>query len=512
MQEGYDTFSSRVSINVSVNIIRTIVMALTGFLMVPYYIGSLGMATYAIIPLITSVTTYFLAMSDSLADAFTRYTAISVQNGDSDAVNRTFTSSVIGMAKCVAMLMPVVIILSVVAPFIFNIGDTSDLSVQLTFFMIITSTLMLSFSACMGSVFMAYNKMYITYVGRIIQCLLQVGLVVLLFYLDTPSLTFVGISYIVAIVVFLLIMLASLKKVCPTIKFSREYYDRELLSKMGRLGLWAVIAELGALLFIQTSMVVVNVMIGSEAQGSFSVAANILSMINTACTAVSASVIPLIYRSYANKDTDGMIRTLKVFSKFIGLLMAFPIAYAVLFTPQVIQVWIGSGYDDIYPMLYVMLPVEVAVCVSSAMICVPIVYARLRHLALMTVVLGVLNVIMAIVFIEIGWGTLGACIAWAISMVLLKMIFYPSYASKLTTDTHGKYVHSLTSAYLSFIVAVAIGLLIRQFYTLPSTWMAILLSATFSFGIYLIIMFRFMFNDDEKRMMETFLPGFLQRF
>ena len=259
-------------------------------------------------------------------------------------------------------------------------------------------------------------------------------------------------------------------------------------------------------------MVVVNVMIGSEAQGSFSVAANILSMINTACTAVSASVIPLIYRSYANKDTDGMIRTLKVFSKFIGLLMAFPIAYAVLFTPQVIQVWIGSGYDDIYPMLYVMLPVEVAVCVSSAMICVPIVYARLRHLALMTVVLGVLNVIMAIVFIEIGWGTLGACIAWAISMVLLKMIFYPSYASKLTTDTHGKYVHSLTSAYLSFIVAVAIGLLIRQFYTLPSTWMAILLSAALSFGIYLIIMFRFMFNDDEKKMMETFLPGFLQRF
>ena len=98
------------------------------------------------------------------------------------------------------------------------------------------------------------------------------------------------------------------------------------------------------------------------------------------------------------------------------------------------------------------------------------------------------------------------------SMVLLKMIFYPSYASKLTADTHGKYVHSLTSAYLSFIVAVAIGLLIRQFYTLPSTWMAILLSATLSFGIYLIIMFRFMFNDDEKRMMETFLPGFLQRF
>ena len=38
------------------------------------------------------------------------------------------------------------------------------------------------------------------------------------------------------------------------------------------------------------------------------------------------------------------------------------------------------------------------------------------------------------------------------------------------------------------------------------------MSAALSFGIYLIIMFRFMFNDDEKKMMETFLPGFLQRF
>ncbi|MBR1974007.1 MAG: hypothetical protein IKA33_04995, partial [Candidatus Methanomethylophilaceae archaeon] len=94
-------FSSKVSLNVLTNVVRTVVMAIVGFMMVPYYIGEFGMAAYAIIPLITTVTTYFLAMSDSLASAFTRYTAVAVGEGDMDAVNRTFTSSVVGMAKCI---------------------------------------------------------------------------------------------------------------------------------------------------------------------------------------------------------------------------------------------------------------------------------------------------------------------------------------------------------------------------------------------------------------------------
>lgn len=512
MEEQYDSFSSRVSINVTINIIRTIVMALTGFLMVPYYIGTLGMATYAIIPLITSITMYFLAMSDSLAEAFARYTAISVQRGDPGAINRTYTSSTIGMAKCIALLMPLVFLLSFVSPFIFDVGGTSDLSVQSTFLMIIISTLLLSFSASMGSVFMAYNKMYITYIGRIIQCLLQAGLVILLFYVDSPSLVIVGISYVVAIVVFLLMMWACLRVICPEVRFSLGYYDRELLGRMGRLGIWAVIAELGSLLFVQTSMVVVNIMIGSEEQGSFSVAANMLSMINTACTAVSASVIPLIYRCYAKGDTDGMVLTLKVYSKFIGLFMAFPIAYLVLFVPQIIGIWIGGGYEDIYPMLYIMLPAEICVCVASPMICIPTVHARLRNTAMVTVALGLFNVILAMIFVWIGWGTLGVCVAWTISMVMLKMIYYPACASKLTSGTYGRYVRSLLYAYAVFAMAVAIGFCLTQFYTLPTTWLAVLSSAAIGFAIYLVIMFKFMFDDDEKRMMGTFLPGFLQRF
>ena len=73
MQEAEDPkFSSRVSLNAVSNVLRTAIMAVTGLIMVPYYIGEMGFGIYAVIFLATTITTYFVAVSDSIAQAFTR--------------------------------------------------------------------------------------------------------------------------------------------------------------------------------------------------------------------------------------------------------------------------------------------------------------------------------------------------------------------------------------------------------------------------------------------------------
>ena len=508
-----DSFSSRVSLNMVTNIIRTVIMALVGFMMVPYYIGEFGLSTYAIIPLITTITTYFLAMSDSLANAFTRYMAVSVQEGDMDAANRTYTSSTIGMLKCIALLMPVVFVVSVLSPYIFDVGEAHSLDVQLAFLMILGSSLMLSFSACMGSVFMAYNKMYITYIGRIVHCVLQVGLVLVFFLFTDSSLTMIGVSYVVSTAVFLIIMAVYLRKECPQIRFSRRCYDRNLLRRMSGLGVWAIVCEFGSLMFIQASMIVVNLMVGSTAQGSFSVAANVISMTNTACTSIAAAAMPLAYRCYAQHDSEGMVRVLKIFTKFVGLFMAFPLAYVMVFAPQVIGIWLGSGYSDIYPMLYIMIPAEIAVCTVNALIEVPVVFEKMRPVALATGIFGILNIVFAVVILMVtDWGVLGVCISWTVSMLLLKLVFYPLYASKLTSGKLGRYVPSLIYSYVAFAILTVLGYAFTQVFTLPTSWTAVLLSLLMGFIVYFVVMMRFCFNRDERGMVVTFLAGFIQRF
>ncbi|MBQ8179845.1 MAG: MATE family efflux transporter [Candidatus Methanomethylophilaceae archaeon] len=505
-------FSSKVSLNVLTNVVRTVIMALVGFMMVPYYIGEFGLAAYAIIPLITTITAYFLAMSDSLASAFTRYMAVAVGEGDMDAVNRTFTSSVVGMAKCILVMMPLVVLISAASPHVFDTGGSDPLGVQLAFLMIMVSSLMISFSACMGSVFMAYNRMYITFLGRIVHCVLQVGLVLVFFFVEGPSLAFIGVSYIVASVVFLGIMVVNLRRVCPTLVFSRRFHDPELLRRMSGLGVWAIVAQMGSLLFIQASMIVVNLLIGSVAQGSFSIAANMISMVNTACTSIAIAATPLVYRSYAQGDTDRMVAVLRVFTKFSGVMMAFPLVYIIVFAPQVVGVWLGPGYEELYPLLYIMLPVEVAVCTSNALVNVPVVYERLRPVAITTIALGVFNVVSTMVILEFTeLGVLGACISWAVSMALLKLLFYPLYTSKLIIGDRRLFMGPMFWGYVSFGVLLVLGILLTGFFTLPTTWGAVIASALAGMAVYVLFTIRFMFNSEERDVMRSFLPGFVQR-
>ena len=192
--------------------------------------------------------------------------------------------------------------------------------------------------------------------------------------------------------------------------------------------------------------------------------------------------------------------------------MAFPLAYVMIFAPQVIGIWLGSGYSDIYPMLYIMLPAEVTVCTVNALIEVPVVFERMRPVALATGAFGVLNVLMSVVILTVtDWGVLGVCVSWTVSMLLLKLVFYPLYASKLTSGGLKKYIPSLAYSYVAFAVLLAIGYASTRVFTLPTTWTAVLLSLLVGFLIYFVVMMRLLFNKEERELVTTFLPGFVQR-
>ena len=508
-----DAFSSRVSLNMLSNVLRTVLMALAGLLMVPYYIDQFGIATYAILPLATTVTNYFIMISDSLSNAFSRYMSISVQTGDPERVNVVFSSSVMGMAKCMLLMAPLAVIVSFASPYIFHIGPSSAGDVQVMFLLIMVASMIISFGASFGGVYMAYNSLYITYFSRALQTVSQVGVVLALLFLQGPSLPVIGVSFMASAILMLVVMVVPLRKVCPTLQFRRGLHDSGLLKEMGSLGLWAMLSELGSLLFIQASMIVVNMMLGSGTQGVFSIAANAIMMVHTACAALAAVSIPLVYRESASGDMGGMIRVLKIFSKFIGITMAFPLAYVMVFLPEVMGVWLGQDYQDLYGMLYIMLPVEVLICTTSALSDVPVVFARVKPLALATLILGVLNIASAVVVIQFtDAGALGVCVCWAVSMILLKLVFYPLFCHMLTGGSRWLYFRPIVQSYAVFAVSLVLLYGLSHAIDLPMTWLGILLPFFALFLVFFVIEMRFMFNEEEMGIIKTYLPRFVQRF
>ena len=133
------SFLHRTPLNILMNTTRTLVMALIGILLVPYYIDTLGMATYGIIPLATTMTSYVMILTDSLGSACSRYSTIDIHQKD-DASD-TISTAFFGILRMCVLLIPVVIALSFASPYIFGIEDTSNSDVQVMFLLVLAASL-----------------------------------------------------------------------------------------------------------------------------------------------------------------------------------------------------------------------------------------------------------------------------------------------------------------------------------------------------------------------------------
>ncbi|MDR3075480.1 MAG: hypothetical protein LBU30_05545 [Candidatus Methanoplasma sp.] len=505
-------FSKYLAPNMVTNVIRTVLTALLGLLLVPYFIDELGSAVYAILPLATSVTSYVLVVSDEVTNAFSRYLVISIHGDDEKEAGRVYTTAVLGLGKVILTVAPVVVILSLASPYVFQIGPSSVASVQMMFLMILSSALLLSFSSCFNSIYTAFNKMYILNTIRSIHISLQVILTVSFFVMFGPSLEMIGLAYVISGAVFLVMVLVSTRRVCPTLRFDRSSYDRALLKEMGGIGVWSVMNRVGFLMLIQASMIMVNIFLGTEEQTGFAIVATMVSMTNTACITITAVIAPFLFRSYANGDRKNLIRISRVSMKFIGLVIAFPIAFLCVFSPQILTVWVGEYYSDLSGIVFIMFLVQSAVCAVSVLETIPVLYLKIRSVALFTLSVGFMNITLtAAVLMFTDLGTLGAAIVWTAAMFVLNVLFYPYVIARMTSSGWTEFLKPMIPGHIALVICMAVGLISSRYITLPATWSAILSVFFVAYAAYAVVAVSFGLSRDDKDCIRSVMPQSLMR-
>lgn len=510
--ESDSSFSGRVSLNMLSNIARIVVMALLGLLMVPYYIDKFGMATYAILPLATSLTTYIQIASESLASSFSRYMIMAIQSGDEKRSVKTYTSMMIGMIKVILKVIPIALLISILSPFIFQIGPANATEVQVMFSLILTSAVMLALTSCLDSVFYSKNLLYHLYYIKTAYQLIQVGLIISLFFVFGPNLMLIGAAYFVSSVIFITWEWIAVKFICPHLKISKGDFDPVLLKEMSHLGFWAIISAIGSMMFIQTSLILVNLFMGTETESEFSIVANMISMVNTACMAMTAAGEPLVYRYYSEGNREMMWKTLGLFTKFVGLIIVFPIAFICIFTPQILVVWIGSDYNFIVLMARIMIPANIAVCATRILNCVFLIESRIREVAITTCILGAFNILLACILLAVMDDPVGASIAWSVSILLLNGLFFPLFAAKILDSERMKFIRPMLLCFFVFLILIGLGALLCNYWTMPNRLLPLVVIALVSFIIYSVIAFFLLLNRQEQGTVLTYFPQSFQRF
>ncbi|MDD4070538.1 MAG: hypothetical protein PHF05_08855, partial [Candidatus Izemoplasmatales bacterium] len=121
-----DVFSKQVPKNLTANIVYFIISLASGLFLVPYFINSLGVASYAMIPLATSFTSYVNLITVSLNTSVSRPITIELQKEEFKKANVTFNTAQFGTLGIILLILPIILLLSYYSPSFFEVPSNQE--------------------------------------------------------------------------------------------------------------------------------------------------------------------------------------------------------------------------------------------------------------------------------------------------------------------------------------------------------------------------------------------------
>lgn len=505
--DAADGLAKRAIPNVLLNFLPFILTALVGLFMVPFFIGKLGIVAYSVVPLALSMTGYVTLISDAISNSIGRYLAVAIQRNDQEDAEKVYSTAFFGLLKIAIAAIPVITVLSLLSPTLFNITWSDPLRVQIFFLTILGSVIVISWSSLFLMVLFASNRLDLVGIVKSINIIFQFGMIVLLLSYRTPDVIYIGISYLLASFVFMFLGWFFMKRVQPGLKVRRSCYDRDYFKDMGSLGGWTLVNNLGNLLFIQMSLIMVNLLYGSEFGGYFGIVVSIVTMVISSTVIFSEVFAPPIYHFYSSGDRARMNAVSKFSVKATGIVLGFPLAFVFVFIGDILTAWVGPQFLFLSSVVMFMIAFMVGIQSIVPAYTLTMAYKSMRVPATFSILFGLLNIGLIVVFyFTTDLGLLGVALAWVASMFLRNCVFMPWYISKASDVPTGSYFVPLLYGYLYFITSAVACMAIDHFLGLELSILGLVAVFLILFSAYMLILVPTL-KDDEKSMLLSTLPG-----
>lgn len=504
-------FAQRFSSNLFSNIAYFVVNIIIGLLLTPYFLDTLGPSAYGLIPLATSITSYVTLVIDALNTSISRYLTIDIQRGDFAKANVTFNSALFGTLAVIIILIPIALVFAWFTPNIFQIGTQSAISVFILFSLIFGSVLVRAWSSNFMVTLFARNRLDLRNYVNIINIVSQVFFIVLLFTIFSPSLISVGVAYISAAALSLLIAYIFSRKVCPYLHISIRSFSRTCLKEIGGMSVWVLINGVTLLLNTQIALILVNIMCGEVANTEYSLAATWASLLISISSLLTNLFVPMIYSLFSLGKRDELIEFTSSVLRIVGILMALPVGLVCIFSSQILTIWVGEEYSYLAPLMWITVaPVLLQImvhCISP----ITVSFNRVRGLVLWTLPIGVLNLLLAIWIPQTFHnGIYGIALAGMITLFLRYAILNPVYIARVIQVSTFYYMKKMIPCYIAFIILFGFGLVLTYFISIDGLIPVIIASCVISI-VYILIVPRLTLTKPEKSVIKNSLSNLILR-
>lgn len=486
--------------NLIANIIYFILNFVIALMLTPYFINNLGLESYAIIPLIISISSYLLLVTSSINRSSSRYLTIGLQKNDLITANKTFNTTIISITILALVLIPFVIILSYYLPSFFNISPDNTNEFVFLFLGVFGSFLIAACSNTFTAPLYARNRLDLYNIVLISNHLMQILLMILFFTLLSPKLVYVGVSYILSALIIFFLNILLWKKFAPELKINVFLFDSNICYNILNTSKWIFIDQIGNIIFLQMDILIVNKLYGPTAGGEYAVALQWSILLRSIALTLSGVITPIIIIYYAKNRISDIILISKSSIKILGLALAFPIGIICGLSSELLSLWVGPTFAKLSPLIIILVIHLIFNLPVLPLFSINIAFNKVREPAIATLIIGIGNLILALTLAQLaGWYAYGVALAGAIMFTLRNALFISWYSSKLLNVSFISFIKCLYPGTIIMtsiaLVSYFIGNLIEI-----SRWIDIIIISTTVCAVFVFLSWRILLNNSEREM------------
>jgi O-antigen/teichoic acid export membrane protein len=475
----------------------------------PYLIRRLGVEVYGLLPLAFTLTAYLSIITLSLNSAAGRFLAIDLKKKDALSANRTFNTILCGNVGVIVLCLPLVAAVLHFIPRLFNLPAGQERLAKYLFLTVFATYLLNLLRSSFSVSSWALNRIDLRNIFLGLYFVSRTAFVVLLFSVFRPSLFHLGTGFLLAACIWLAGEIYLWRTLTPGLRINPGSFDWPRFGQLFSMGGWLLVNQLGIVLFLRIDLVLANTLFGARIAGEYGSVLLFSSLIQQLAYTISTTLTPSFVRKYAGGDMDALRRLSQLAVKCLGLALVLPVGLICGFSRPLLRLWLGKGFLHLQPLLIILtvhLALNMAVRPLFGMI---IAYNKVRVPALVSLGLGIFNLLLAVFLVRSGWGVWGIALSCAVSMSLRNIFFIPLYTAHVQKLPRFTYYRELLPLALLNAVLIGVAFAIDRLFAVR-TWLELAVVAAMIGLAYALFAYRLLLTKAEKSILWKLLPLWLR--
>ncbi len=401
------------------------------------------------------LTQYVGFIAGCIGSSIGRFLNIALNENDWEQANEIFSTAIVGILVLIVLQIPFFV--WGIWKLDWLIGFPSEIGAD---FRILVGCKVVVFlaSILMGVVYtpiQAANRLDIGLTVSILGQLVRLLLLVALILWIGPKLWIIGVVDVLMFCAGTGAMYRFYRRLARNLAFKRKHITRRWIRPVMNMAGWSIVAGLGQILFQKTDVLIINRFVDFRLAGICAALLIWPNFVQQIAKNISSLLMPVVMIDYSHKRFQRIRDLVLLTSQLFCLMSLFACGGVMVLGDWLLDLWVGADYRQYQWVLVLMLLHFPLTLAREAIWLVFPAFNQMKPLGISNLVSGVLNIVLSLLFVFMGFGLAGVIIATGLSLVLQRTLFLTWFAGKLLDIEYREFIRIYAGG-IVLVVAVSV--------------------------------------------------------